>query len=118
METQSKALVRIQQVSVLYLVIWTVSPFMEIDMIWRIGAFAAFGLWLICAISRGLHLERIHLLALGFVVLVVIVNIIENNGFSKILRDGAVLYHGSFLPGQMERVIFHCSYYTYLFDLF
>ena len=86
METQSKALVRIQQVSVLYLVIWTVSPFMEIDMIWRIGAFAAFGLWLICAISRGLHLERIHLLALGFVVLVVIVNIIENNGFSKILR--------------------------------
>ena len=77
METQSKALVRIQQVSVLYLVIWTVSPFMEIDMIWRIGAFAAFGLWLICAISRGLHLERIHLLALGFVVLVVIVNIMD-----------------------------------------
>ena len=83
---ESKALIRVQQISVLYLVIWTISPFMEIDMIWRIGAFAAFGLWLICAISRGLHLERIHLLALGFVVLVVIVNIIENNGFSRILR--------------------------------
>lgn len=86
METQSKALVRIQQVSVLYLVIWTVSPFMEVDNIWRIGAIAAFGLWLICAISRGLHLERIHLLALGFVVLALIVNIIENNGFGKIMR--------------------------------
>lgn len=86
METQSKALVRIQQVSVLYLVIWTVSPFMEVDSIWRIGALAAFGLWLICAISRGLHLEKIHLLTLGFVVFVVVVNIIENNGFEKIMR--------------------------------
>ena len=83
---EGKALVRIQQVSVLYLVIWTISPFMEIDIIWRIGAFAAFGLWLICAMSRGLHLEKIHLLALAFIALVVIVNIVENNGFGKILR--------------------------------
>lgn len=83
---ESKALVRVQQISVLYLVIWTISPFMEIDMIWRIGAFAAFGLWLICAMSRGLHFEKIHLLALAFVALVVVVNIVENNGFSKILR--------------------------------
>ena len=83
---ENKALIRVQQISVLYLVIWTISPFMEIDMIWRIGALAAFGLWLICAMSRGLHFERIHMLALAFVALVVVVNIIENNGFSKILR--------------------------------
>ena len=83
---ESKALIRLQQISVLYLVIWTISPFMEIDLIWRIGALAAFGLWLLCAMSRGLQFERIHLLALGFFALVVIVNIIENNGFSKILR--------------------------------
>lgn len=82
----NKSLVRVQQISVLYLVIWTISPFMEIDMIWRIGALAAFGLWLICAMSRGLHLEKIHLLALAFVLLVVVVNVVENNGFSKILR--------------------------------
>ena len=83
---ESKALVRVQQISVLYLVIWTISPFMEIDLIWRIGALAAFGLWLICAMNRGLHLEKIHLLAFAFVLLVVVVNVIENNGFSKILR--------------------------------
>ena len=83
---ESKALIRVQQISVLYLVIWTISPFMEIDNIWRIGALAAFGLWLICAMSRGLHLERIHMLALAFLALVVIVNIIENNGFGKIMR--------------------------------
>lgn len=83
---ESKALIRVQQISVLYLVIWTISPFMEIDMIWRIGAFAAFGLWLLCAMSRGLRFERIHMLALAFVALVVIVNIVENNGFGKILR--------------------------------
>ena len=83
---EGKALIRIQQISVLYLVIWTISPFMEVDNIWRIGALAAFGLWLICAMSRGLHLERIHMLTLAFLALVVIVNIIENNGFGKIMR--------------------------------
>ena len=82
----SNVLVRIQQVSVLYLCVWTISPFMEIDLIWRIGALMAFGLWMICAVSRGLHFEKIHLLALAFVALVVVVNIVENNGFSKILR--------------------------------
>ena len=35
---EGKALIRIQQISVLYLVIWTITPFMEIDNIWRIGA--------------------------------------------------------------------------------
>lgn len=83
---ENKALIRVQQISVLYLVIWTISPFMEIDLIWRIGALGAFGLWLLCAMSRGLHLERIHMLALAFVMLVVLVNFIENNGFSKMLR--------------------------------
>lgn len=83
---EGKALIRIQQISILYLVIWTISPFMEIDNIWRIGALAAFGLWLICAMSRGLHLERIHMLAFAFLALVVIVNLIENNGFGKIMR--------------------------------
>ena len=68
----SKALIRVQQISVLYLVIWTISPFMEINMIWRIGALAAFGLWFLCAMSRGLHLERIHMLAFAFVLLVVL----------------------------------------------
>lgn len=76
MENSGNGLVKVQQISVLYLVIWTVSPFMEIDNIWRLGVLAASGLWLICAMSRGLHLERIHLLALLFVALVVICNII------------------------------------------
>ena len=80
------ALMRIQQISVLYMVIWTISPFMEIGNIWRFAALGAFVLWLICAMSRGLHFERIHLLALLFLILVVIVNIIENNGFGKLLR--------------------------------
>lgn len=76
---------RIQQISILYLVIWTISPFMEIDNIWRIGALAAFGLWLICAMSRGLHFEKIHMLALTFMVLVMVVNIMQNSGFGKIM---------------------------------
>lgn len=82
---ESKALIRVQQISVLYLVIWTISPFMAIGNIWRIGAFAAFGLWLLCAMNRGLHLERIHMLTLAFIALAIVVNIIQNNGFGKIM---------------------------------
>ncbi len=109
---ESKALVRVQQISVLYLVIWTISPFMEIDMIWRIGALAAFGLWFLCAVNRGLHLERIHLLALAFVALVVIVNVIENNGFNKILRPiqlyMLILFFilGHFYKGKWKELFF------------
>ena len=86
MEKKGNALVRIQQISVLYMVIWTISPFMEVDNIWRIGALGAFLLWLICAMNRGLHLEKIHMLAMAFVALVIVVNIIQNNGFGKIMR--------------------------------
>lgn len=82
----SQGLIRVQQISMLYLVIWTISPFMEIDMIWRLGALGAMGLWLFCAMSRGLHLERIHILGLAFAVLIVLVNILENQGFGNILR--------------------------------
>lgn len=108
----SKALIRVQQISVLYLVIWTISPFMEIDMIWRIGALAAFGLWFLCAMSRGLHLERIHMLAFAFVLLVVLVNVIENSGFSKILRPiqyyMMVLFFimGHFYRGKWKELFF------------
>lgn len=80
------ALVKIQQLSVLYLVIWTISPFMEIDNIWRIGALGAFFLWLLCAMSRGMAFETVHLLAFAFVILVAIVNVVDNNGFKKILQ--------------------------------
>ena len=83
---EGNALIRIQQISVLYMVIWTISPFMDVDNIWRIIALGAFGLWLLCAMSRGIHFERIHMLAIAFLALVVIVNIIENNGFGKIMR--------------------------------
>ena len=86
MEKKGNALIRIQQISVLYIVIWTISPFMMIDNIWRVGALGAFALWLICAMSRGLHFEKIHMLALAFVALVIVVNIIENSGFGKIMR--------------------------------
>lgn len=85
-EKHSNVLVKVQQITVLYLVVWTISPFMEIDNIWRMGALASFGLWLICAVNRGLTFEKIHLHAFAFVALVVVVNIIQYNGFGKLLR--------------------------------
>ena len=101
---EGKALIRIQQISVLYMVIWTISPFLMIDNIWRIGALGAFGLWLICAMIRGFHFERIHMLALAFAALVVIVNIIENNGFGKIM---------TLISLYMMVIFFFVGYFTY-----
>ena len=82
---ESGLLVIAQKISVLYLVIWTISPFMEIDLIWRLGALTAFLVWLVCAMSRGLVLERIHVLAFVFLGLVIICNVLQYNGFNKIL---------------------------------
>ena len=82
---ESGLLVIAQKISVLYLVIWTISPFMEIDLIWRLGALTAFLVWLICAMNRGLVLERIHVLAFVFLGLVIICNVLQYNGFNKIL---------------------------------
>ena len=82
---ESGLLVITQKISVLYLVIWTITPFMEIDLIWRLGALGAALLWLICAMNRGLVLERIHVLAFVFLGLVIICNVLQYNGFNKIL---------------------------------
>ena len=82
---ESGLLVIAQKISVLYLVIWTISPFMEIDLIWRLGALTAFLVWLVCAMNRGLVLERIHVLAFVFLGLVIICNVLQYNGFNKIL---------------------------------
>ena len=70
----------LQGVLVLYITIWTISPPLQIDLIYRLVALGAAGLWMILNIPRKFNLERIHILALVFLLLVVAVALVESKG--------------------------------------
>ena len=61
----------IQFVCVLYLVVWTISPFMSIDLIYRLAAVAAAGLWLLVAFVRKIQFTREQIIAFVFLALVI-----------------------------------------------
>ncbi len=79
----------IQMLAVLYLVIWTISPFMEIDMIYRFLAVAFFGVWCIILILRQMPLiiEPNTIIAMFFLVAVVVVTYIETGKASGIIKQ-------------------------------
>lgn len=84
---KSRSLISIlQSLCVLYITIWTIAPPLQIDNIYRIAAFGAVGLWFLLNISQRVTLERIHILAIIFAMLVMIVTLMDSGGrFRKIL---------------------------------
>lgn len=77
----------LQQMMMLYLVVWSISPPMDIDNIYRAIALVCAVGWFLLETARGLKLERIHLYALGFLLMVVLINIIQNQGnLSNIMK--------------------------------
>ena len=82
----------IQKLLVLYVIIWTISPPLQIDNIYRFAALGAVGLWFILNIPYNVRLERIHVLAIVFMLLVIMVALVESGGqFGKIL--GMIAYY-------------------------
>ncbi len=79
----------IQMFSVLYIVVWTISPFMEIDMIYRLLGVAFAGLWAFILILRQkpLLIETNTIFALVFLVAVVGVTYIETGKASGIIKQ-------------------------------
>ncbi len=79
----------IQMFSVLYIVVWTISPFMEIDMIYRLLGVAFSGLWAFILILRQkpLLIETNTIFALVFLVAVVGVTYIETGKASGIIKQ-------------------------------
>ncbi len=79
----------IQMFSVLYIVVWTISPFMEIDMIYRLLAVAFAGLWAFILILRQkpLLIETNTIFALVFLVAVVGITYIETGKASGIIKQ-------------------------------
>ena len=77
----------IQKILVLYVIIWTISPPLQIDMIYRVAALGAIGLWFILNLPQNVRFERIHIFAIIFVLLIIIVNLIESKGdFGNLLK--------------------------------
>ena len=79
----------IQMFCVLYLVVWTISPFMEIDLIYRLLAVAFSGVWCIILVLRQkpLVLETNTIIALFFLIAIVCVTYIETGKVSSIIRQ-------------------------------
>lgn len=78
----------LQKLCVMYLMVWSISPPLAIDNIYRIIALAAAGVWFLLSILDGLKLEKIHIYAIGFMLLVMLINVIENEGnFSALMRQ-------------------------------
>lgn len=87
-EKKSRSKISIlQSLCVLYITVWTISPPLQIDNIYRIAALGAVGLWFLLNIPYNVKLERIHILAIVFAMLVMIVALMESDGkINNILR--------------------------------
>ena len=81
----------IQKLAVLYLVIWTISPFMEVDMIWRMLALAAAAVWFIFALLRnGAQIDKTEFFAILFAIAVAVIAFIQSESVSGIIGQIAI----------------------------
>lgn len=91
-EKKSRSKISIlQSLCVLYITVWTISPPLQIDTVYRIAALGAVGLWFLLNIPYNVKLERIHILAIVFAMLVMIVALMDSNG-----KFGFILKHVNF----------------------
>lgn len=77
----------IQKLAVLYLIVWTISPPLEIDMVYRILALGCVGLWLIAASVRTFLIEEIHIYAALFAFAAMVIAYLEKGSLDAILQQ-------------------------------
>lgn len=77
----------IQKVMVLYVIIWSVSPPLQVDMIYRLLALGAVGVWGLEAMRRGFYVGKEHIYAVLFAVLVVVTAYFEKGSFDAIMKQ-------------------------------
>lgn len=78
----------LQKLMMLYLAVWSISPPLDIDNIYRVIALVCAVGWFILAMANGLALERIHIYALGFMLMVILINVLQNEGdLSKLMKS-------------------------------
>lgn len=82
----------IQKFAVLYLVIWTISPPMEIGTVYRIAALACAGIWFVIWLIREnpILLGKDQIYALIFMIAVIVIIYIESEKLSNIIKQIAI----------------------------
>lgn len=73
-------LASLQKLMIAYLVVWSISPPLAIDMIYRYIALACAGGWLVIEMSHRRKFERIHGFAIAFMLAVIAIAYAETNG--------------------------------------
>ncbi len=83
----------IQKIAVLYLVVWTVSPPLQVDTIYRLIALACAGVWFILWFIREnpIVLSKEHVAALIFLALVLLIVYVERYDFSSVIKQIALI---------------------------
>ncbi len=79
----------IQSVAIAYIITWSISPPLEIDLIYRLLAVVAAGVWAICWMLRQnpIQLDRNQIISVFFLFTVVGVTFIDNGDFEGILKQ-------------------------------
>ena len=90
MQGQEKSQNFIQKAAVLYLIIWTISPPLEIDMIYRLLGLGAAAIWFVVALRRRLLVEKAHIYAVVYMFLVILIAYLEKGSLDAILRQIAI----------------------------
>ncbi len=82
----------VQMFAVLYLIVWTTSPPLEIDLIYRLIALACAAVWFVIMFIRDnpVVLEKEHVAALFFVLAVILIVYIDTGSFSQIIKQISV----------------------------
>ena len=77
----------LQKLAVLYIIVWSIAPPLQIDMIYRIAALGFAGLWLISAIRRGYYVKSIHIYALSFALIVAVIAFVEKGSLDSVMQQ-------------------------------
>lgn len=81
----------LQKLAVIYLIVWTISPFMEIDMIWRLLALGSAAVWFLIEFSRsGTVVGRLQGKAVLFAAAVAAIAFIQSGNVTGVLRQIAM----------------------------
>lgn len=90
MQGQEKSQNFIQKAAVLYLIIWSISPPLEINMIYRLLALGCAGLWFLVSLSRTFLVERVHEYAAIYTVAVIAIAVMEKWSLDGVLQHIAI----------------------------
>ena len=80
----------IQKLTVLYIILWSISPPLQIDMVYRLAALGCAGIWAMMALRRGLQVYKVHIYAVLFAVAVVFIAYLEKGSFDAIMQQIAI----------------------------